>query len=151
MVGVWKRAAVPVASVVPAVVAPAKVVTTPAGVTLRIALFASSATYSFPAASNAMLLGAPNFAAVPVASTKPLVLPANVDTVLFGPTTAFVGAPGTMPGFTVTPVDAGPVPAALVAVTVTVYVVPFVRPEIVHVVAGAVAVQNAPPGLAVAL
>jgi hypothetical protein len=45
--------------------------------------------------------------------------------------------------------DAGPVPAALVAVTVTVYVVPLVRPVIVQPV---VAVEQvAPPGDAVAV
>jgi hypothetical protein len=41
--------------------------------------------------------------------------------------------------------DAGPVPMALVAVTVKVYVVPLVRPDTVHVVAPVV-VQTLPPG-----
>ena len=59
----------------------------------------------------------------------------------------FVGAPGTVAGVTVTPADAGLV-LPFVAVTVTVYVVPFVSPLTVHVSAPAV-VHVAPPGAAV--
>ena len=44
--------------------------------------------------------------------------------------------------------DAGPVPFALVAVTVKVYIVPFVRPVTLHVSAPVVE-HDAPPGLAV--
>jgi len=40
-------------------------------------------------------------------------------------------------------------PAAVVATTLKVYVFPFVSPGTVHVVAGAVAMQVAPPGEAV--
>ncbi len=47
--------------------------------------------------------------------------------------------------------DATLVPLLLVAVTVNVYGVPLVKFVMVHVVAGAVAVQLAPPGAAVAL
>ena len=47
--------------------------------------------------------------------------------------------------------DAGEVPAAFVAVTANVYGVPLVSPVTVHVVAGAVAVQVAPPAEAVAV
>jgi hypothetical protein len=47
--------------------------------------------------------------------------------------------------------DACEVPAAFVAVTANVYGVPLVSPVTVHVVAGAVAVQVAPPGEAVAV
>ena len=46
-----------------------------------------------------------------------------------------VGAPGTVAGTTAAEAaDAGPVPAALVAVTVKVYEVPLVRPETVQLV-----------------
>ena len=56
-----------------------------------------------------------------------------------------VGAPGTVAGVTAPEaLDATPVPAALVAVTVNVYEVPFVRPVTVHVVA--VVVQVNEPG-----
>src|SRR4051812_49828747 len=44
-----------------------------------------------------------------------------------------VGAPGTVAGVTLFEADdAAPVPTALVAVTVNVYAVPFVRPATVH-------------------
>ena len=44
-----------------------------------------------------------------------------------------VGAPGTVDGVAVEDAtEAAPVPEAFVAVTVKVYAVPFVRPEIVH-------------------
>lgn len=42
--------------------------------------------------------------------------------------------------------DADDVPTELVAVTVKVYAVPFVRPLTMHVVAGATAVHVPPPG-----
>jgi hypothetical protein len=50
-----------------------------------------------------------------------------------------VGAPGTVGAVGVTALlatDAGPVPTAFVALTVNVYVVPFVNPDTVTVVAG---------------
>ena len=47
--------------------------------------------------------------------------------------------------------DAGEVPTAFVAVTANVYGVPLVSPVTVHVVAGALAVQVAPLGEAVAV
>ena len=47
--------------------------------------------------------------------------------------------------------DAGEVPTVFIAVTANVYGVPLVSPVAVHVVAGAVAVQVAPPGEAVAV
>ena len=44
-----------------------------------------------------------------------------------------MGAPGTVEGVAAEDADeAAPVPDAFVAVTVNVYAVPFVRPEIVH-------------------
>ena len=46
-------------------------------------------------------------------------------------------------------VDGSESPMPLVATTVNVYAVPFVNPGTTHVVAGAVAVQVAPPGPAV--
>ena len=62
-----------------------------------------------------------------------------------------VGAPGTVDGVTaLDAVEAGPVPLALLAVTVNVYAVPLLSPVTVQVVAGAVAVQVKPPGLDVA-
>ena len=67
------------------------------------------------------------------------------------PLTAFteVGASGTPEGVTGALADAGPVPAALVAVTVTVYGVPLVKPVMVIGLADPLAV--APPGDAVAV
>lgn len=63
-----------------------------------------------------------------------------------------VGADGTVPTvFDADAVDAAPVPPAFVAVTVTVYAVPFVNVVMLHVVAGAVAVHVPPPLLAVAV
>ena len=63
-----------------------------------------------------------------------------------------VGAPGAVAGVTAAEADeAAEVPAELVAVTVKVWPVPLARPVIVHVVAGAAAVQVAPPGEAVAV
>lgn len=57
-----------------------------------------------------------------------------------------VGAPGTVVGVTAEDADeADPVPTALVAVTVNVYAVPFVRPVTVAVVAPVV-VAVKPPG-----
>ena len=51
---------------------PAKVVTTPAGVTFRIVLFAESATIRFPlVGSSAMPTGVLNCAAPPVPSALP--------------------------------------------------------------------------------
>lgn len=50
---------------------------------------------------------------------------------------------------TVTDSEAAPVPATLIAVTVTVWSAPLVRPVIVQLVP--VVVQDFPPGLAVAV
>lgn len=61
-----------------------------------------------------------------------------------------VGAPGTVRGVADRTFDAGPVPAALVAVTLNEYEVPFVSPVMAQDVAPLV-VQAAPPGLAVAM
>ena len=56
---------------------------------------------------------------------------------------------GAHSGVALTVLDAGPAPRTLLAATVKEYVVPFVRPDTVHDVAGAVARQLAPPGEAV--
>jgi hypothetical protein len=66
-----------------------------------------------------------------------------------GVSTSAVGAPGVPCGVPVAPDDAGPAPFAFVAVTVTVYEVPFVRPVIVQPVDADEQVD--PPGLAVAV
>lgn len=58
-----------------------------------------------------------------------------------------VGAPGVVRGVTVDELEAGPVPAAFVAATVTEYCVPLVRPVIVQLVP--VVAQVFPPGLTV--
>src|SRR5262245_1269934 len=61
-----------------------------------------------------------------------------------------VGAPGGRAGTPgLDPADAVPVPTAFVAVTVNVYVVPFVRPVTVALVAVPAAVAVRPPGDAV--
>jgi hypothetical protein len=72
-------------------------------------------------------------AALPAVATTPVGAPGAVA----APTgvTAFDG------------VDAGPVPAALEALTVKKYVVPFVNPVTVALVAGAATVAVSPPGL----
>src|SRR5207249_451929 len=64
----------------------AKVVTTPAGVIVRIALFPLSPTRMLPAASTARPLGPLNRAALPVPSVLPKVpaKPASVVTTLAG-------------------------------------------------------------------
>jgi hypothetical protein len=59
-----------------------------------------------------------------------------------------VGASGTVRGVADRTFEAGPVPTALVAVTLNEYDVPLASPVIAHVVAPSVA-QVAPPGLAV--
>jgi hypothetical protein len=69
---------------------------------------------------------------------------------LCGAAVRFCGAPGTVRGVADTVFDDEPVPAALVALTVNEYEVPFARPAIVQVAAPPV-VQVAPPGLAVAV
>ena len=61
-----------------------------------------------------------------------------------------VGAPGTAFGVADSAFEAGPAPAAFVAVTVNEYEVLLARPVTVQVVVPAV-VQVAPPGLAVAV
>ena len=50
-----------------------------------------------------------------------------------GMATGVPGAPGIVAGTRCTGADGGPVPAALVAVTLKAYVTPFVSPMIVHV------------------
>src|SRR5215831_16053642 len=58
-----------------------------------------------------------------------------------------VGAPGTVAGVTaLDAAEAGPVPAALVAVTVNVYAVPLVRPVTVAVVVLPLVLAVSPPG-----
>ena len=59
-----------------------------------------------------------------------------------------VGAPGTVCGVADSAFDAGPVPAALAAVTANEYATPLVRPVTVHARAPLVE-QVEPPGLAV--
>ena len=59
------------------------------------------------------------------------------------------GAPGAAAGVTLAEAEA-PQPAPVSGSTATVYVVPFVRPVIVHVNAGATARHRAVPGDAVA-
>ena len=64
-----------------------------------------------------------------------------------------VGAPGAVGapvGVAEREFDAGPAPAAFVAVTLNEYEIPFVNPVTVHEVAPEVE-QDAPPGLAVAV
>ena len=58
-----------------------------------------------------------------------------------------VGVPGTVAGIAVSAFEAGPAPTPFVAVTVKLYVVPFVSPLTVQ--ASVLVVQVAPPGLAV--
>jgi hypothetical protein len=72
-IGTLNDAAVPVPFAFPATPLPANVLTTPAGVILRIVLLYKSATYTFPEASLATAIGVLNAAAVPV----PLILPAT--------------------------------------------------------------------------
>jgi hypothetical protein len=61
-----------------------------------------------------------------------------------------VGAPGTVAGVTeADAVDESERATPLYAVAVNVYAVPFVSGEIAHDVAGALTVQDAPPGDAV--
>ncbi|MBK7743707.1 MAG: hypothetical protein IPI40_08510 [Betaproteobacteria bacterium] len=63
-----------------------------------------------------------------------------------------VGAPGTVAGVTAADAaDAGPVPTALVAVTVNVYAVPLARPDTVIDAHGAVQLPVKLPGLDVAV
>ena len=69
-----KRAAAPVASVVPSEPAvPARVVTTPAEVIFLMVKLSYSVTYKLPAASIAISVGLLNLAAVPVPSADPEV------------------------------------------------------------------------------
>ena len=60
-----------------------------------------------------------------------------------------MGAPGTVRGVAESELDAGPLPAAFVAVTVKEYAVPFASPPIVQ--PRPEFEQVAPPGLAVAV
>src|SRR5690348_16461332 len=91
----------------------ANVVTTPAGVILRTALFVLSATYTLPSGSNATSFGAANFAAAPVPFVLPdVVWPASNDVVPWRPATRFVGAFGTKPGVTLAALESA-LPAML--------------------------------------
>src|SRR3954447_25144065 len=98
--GPLNSADVPVALIMPAKPSPANVVTTPAGVILRMRLFAPSARYMLPELSKSKPLGPLNLALVPVASTQPLVDPANVETTPVAPAATLVGELGTKPGIT---------------------------------------------------
>ncbi len=70
--GVLKPALLPKPSAKPPEALPARVLTAPAGVTLRIRLFMRSETYRMPLeASTAMPLGLLNLALVPVPSAVP--------------------------------------------------------------------------------
>ncbi len=62
-----------------------------------------------------------------------------------------MGDQGWVAGVAGAPIAAIDSPTELVATTVKVKLVPLVRPVMVHVVAGAVAVQEAPKGDAVAV
>ena len=73
-------ALVPVSSVFPYEPLPAKVVTTPSGVILRILKLLESATYTFPLESTAIPRGVLNLAFVPVPVIFPCELPARVVT-----------------------------------------------------------------------
>ena len=68
-----------------------------------------------------------------------------------GAVDTLTGTPGTVDGVAVTAEDSSLVLCAFDAVTVIAYSVPFARPAITHEVEGAVAVQVAPPGVAVAV
>src|SRR5450631_993218 len=86
-VGTLKRAALPVPSTYPKLPArPASVVTTAAGVILRIVWLPVSATYTLPAPSTATENGVANRAALPVPSALPglFAKPAKVLTVPAG-------------------------------------------------------------------
>jgi hypothetical protein len=75
---------------------------------------------------------------------------ASVTWVLPGVAELSVGAPGTVRGVAERAFDAAPCPAALLALMVNEYDVPFARPAIVQASAPPVE-QVAPPGLAVAV
>src|SRR5512146_3144373 len=82
----------------------------------------------------------------------PVVVGAAQLTVMpFAPALAAtrIGAPGTVTGVAVRLFEAGLVPTALVAVTVTAYVVPFTSPLMLQ--PSWLVVQLAPPGEAVAV
>src|SRR5258708_31537679 len=71
----------------------------------------------------------------------------NITWLFPGVTSRPAGAPGTVAGVTELDGDeAGPVPTALVAVTVKVYLVPLVRPLTVALVAVPLALAGIPPG-----
>src|SRR5258708_27611169 len=71
----------------------------------------------------------------------------NITWLFPGVTSRPAGAPGTVAGVTELDGDeAGPVPTALVAVTVKVYLVPLVRPLTVALVAVPLALAVIPPG-----
>src|SRR5260370_39163447 len=71
----------------------------------------------------------------------------NITWLFPGVTSRPAGAPGTVAGVTELDGDeAGPVPTALVAVTVKVYLVPLVRPLTVALVAVPLALAGVPPG-----
>src|SRR5258708_26149042 len=71
----------------------------------------------------------------------------NITWLFPGVTSRPAGAPGTVAGVTELDGDeAGPVPTALVAVTVKVYLVPLVRPLTVALVAVPLALAGTSPG-----
>src|SRR5262249_56228198 len=78
--GELKLAPGPVPSVLPGNPLPARVVTTPAGLTTRILWLPKSATKTLSSASAATPFGNLNFAAAPAPSAKPIWLPARVVT-----------------------------------------------------------------------
>ena len=86
-----------------------------------------------PELSTARLLGSLNDAAVPVPSANDVLPePASVVTEATRPAMRLVGAFGTKPGITPTELDAGPMPMALLAVTLIVMDTLLVSPLIVH-------------------
>ena len=89
--GLLNCAALPVPSLLPFPSPPASVVTTPAGVIVRI-LPTPSATYTVPTLSTAIPWGELNRAALPVPSVPPAVFarPANVVTLPTGVTLRIV-------------------------------------------------------------
>src|SRR5918912_1152678 len=89
------------------------------------------------------VIALPPFEAGAVQDTLAAALPAVATTPVGAP--GAVAAPTGVTAFD--GVDAGPVPAALEALTVKKYVVPFVNPVTVALVAGAATVAVSPPGL----
>src|SRR5262245_36714325 len=90
--GLLNRAVAPMPSALPfSPQRPARVVTTPLGVTLRMVQFSESATYTLPAPSTATPVGKENLALLPTPSAQPplpegFANPASVVTDQFDPT-----------------------------------------------------------------